>query len=142
MSEAEWPAARSLRPFLAGALVGHYLLICSFQDWSAGHSYGPRYFTDVVPLLVFFLIPCCRGWWAAPRVRACCAACFARSPRQPLHSLRRRNQLGMHALEYQPDRDPLCPWRIWDWHDLQFLRGLAPPVRARLNAGKGRASGG
>jgi len=27
----EWPAARSLRPFLAGALVGHYLLICSFQ---------------------------------------------------------------------------------------------------------------
>jgi hypothetical protein len=134
----EWPAARSLRPFLAGALVGHYLLICSFQDWSAGHSYGPRYFTDVVPLLVFFLIPVLpRMVGRTARARLLCGLFCALSAASLFIHFEGATNWECMRWNTSPIEIRYAPWRIWDWHDLQFLRGLAPPVRARLNAGKG-----
>ncbi len=44
------------RYLIAGALavfLGHAF----FWGWSGGHGYGPRYLTDLLPFLVFFLVP-------------------------------------------------------------------------------------
>lgn len=46
---------------LDGALIAlcvlHWIAISSFHDWWAGHSYGPRYFSDLIPVFVYFLVP-------------------------------------------------------------------------------------
>src|SRR5207244_11783083 len=49
--------ARTLRPYLIAIVIGHWLLISSFEQWSGGHCYGPRYFSDMSPIFVWFLIP-------------------------------------------------------------------------------------
>ncbi|MFP6583791.1 MAG: hypothetical protein VCD00_14725, partial [Candidatus Hydrogenedentota bacterium] len=46
-----------LYPLLGGCILVHWLLIASFGDWWGGHSYGPRYFSDLTPFFVFLLIP-------------------------------------------------------------------------------------
>jgi hypothetical protein len=44
--------------FLAGGILfAHWLLISAFEDSVAGHSYGPRYFSDVTPVWIMLLIP-------------------------------------------------------------------------------------
>jgi len=49
--------ARAIDYCLMGILLLHWLTIASFPDWGGGHSFGPRYFTDIVPYLIYFLIP-------------------------------------------------------------------------------------
>jgi hypothetical protein len=48
-----------LSPFLAGILLVHTGLIAG---WMPGHTYGSRYFSDMTPVLVFFLIPAVLQW--------------------------------------------------------------------------------
>src|SRR5690606_15347113 len=39
-------------------IVGlHWLVMGAYINWYAGHSFGPRYMSDVLPFLMFFLIP-------------------------------------------------------------------------------------
>ena len=42
-------------PWLIAALGAHALLISTFSVWWAGFSYGPRYWTEVIPLLAIVL---------------------------------------------------------------------------------------
>ncbi|MDQ1444579.1 MAG: hypothetical protein QOI20_1043, partial [Acidimicrobiaceae bacterium] len=49
LNPLEWAAA--------GTVLLHLVLISRFQHWWGGYSYGPRLFSDVVPLLVFLLLP-------------------------------------------------------------------------------------
>ncbi len=43
--------------FLAAVIVFHWLTISSFNPWWGGHSYGPRYFTDMIPFFIYFMCP-------------------------------------------------------------------------------------
>ncbi len=43
--------------FLVGIIVAHWLVISSFGHWWAGNSFGPRFFSDMTPYFVYFLIP-------------------------------------------------------------------------------------
>jgi hypothetical protein len=127
----EWSAARSLRPYLAGALVAHYLLLSFYRDWSAGDSYGPRYFTDVVPLLVFFLIPVLpRMAGRTGRARLLCGLFCALSAASLFIHFEGATNWECMRWNTAPIEFRHAHWRIWDWHDLQFLRGLKPPVPA------------
>jgi hypothetical protein len=127
----EWPAARTLRPYLAGALAAHYLLISCFQDWSAGHSYGPRYFTDVVPSLIFFLFPVLpRMVGPAKHARLLCGLFCALSAASLFIHFEGATNWECIRWNATPIGIAEAPWRIWDWRDLQFLRGLKPPAPA------------
>jgi len=128
----EWPAARSLRPYLAGALVAHYLLLSFYRGWAAGDCYGPRYFTDVVPLLVFFLIPVLpRMAGRTGRARLLCGLFCALSAASLFIHFEGATNWECMRWNTAPIQLRDAPWRVWDWHDLQFLRGLKPPVPAR-----------
>ncbi len=52
---APWAVARTLRGTLAAWLIAtslcHALLVSKFTIWWAGHSFGPRFWTEVIPLL-------------------------------------------------------------------------------------------
>ena len=46
---------RTLLPWLLVTLVAHALLISKFSIWWAGWCFGPRYWTEVIPLLAISL---------------------------------------------------------------------------------------
>jgi hypothetical protein len=128
--------------FLIVIMFLHWIVISTIPMW--GGQYGPRLFTDIIPYLIYFLIP----------VVAQFSTFFpAKNQRQQLHKiskLRRIGRLGLvsvficfliisflihfrGATSWSPylwDSQPVPlqekPSRIWDWHDLQFLHGITP----------------
>jgi hypothetical protein len=113
-----------LSGYLASALALHWLALSDFQLWTAGHSYGPRLFSDVLPIFMFFMIP---------------AFLWLRlgEPRRPLSIVFYLSVLISVFIHFRGARYwPPNEWngkpsevsieRVWDWHDPQFLRGLYP----------------
>ena len=129
-----WGAVLSLKPqkgrllalVLVGVVVSHWLVISSFPDWHGGHSFGPRYFTDVVPYMVYFLIPVLT-WFAAKRgaLRSWLILTFAllglASFLINLNGAVNRATLLWNVAPADVD---VATSRLWDWTDLQFLRGI------------------
>jgi hypothetical protein len=112
--------ARRMRPFLIAMLIGHWLLISSFEQWSGGHCYGPRYFSDMTPVFVWFLIPVLlragrRGFAASFAILA--AVSFF------IH-YEGATQWSCMLWNVSPVNVDSHPERIWDWKDPQFLRGI------------------
>ena len=46
-----------LRPFLVASIMLHWIGVSTYEDWWAGHSFGPRYMSEITPFLIWFLIP-------------------------------------------------------------------------------------
>ncbi len=109
--------------YYLGAVVGlHWLVICTYADWTAGHSYGPRYFSDILVILFYFLIP------ALLRLRQQSTMRW-----RLLLVLFAVLSVGIHARgawdydvflwNLQPDIN-FNRSRGWDWRDPQILHGL------------------
>ena len=85
-----------------------------------GHAYGPRYMTDVVPYMFFFLIPVvARLEWRRRALRT--AFVILAGAGLWLH------WLGAWRWQvYEWNSTPVdinqAPQRVWDWHDPPFLR--------------------
>ena len=108
-----------LRPFLTGALSAHWILISTFQDWWAGFSFGPRYFSDVTPLFILFLIPVVQQQPKSKRTLVLfCALALA--------SLAIQYRGADNPAVFDWNRTPVSvdqnPKRVWDWSDIAFLR--------------------
>lgn len=108
--------------YLMAGLAAHWLVISWFADWPAGHCYGPRYFSDVTPVFLFFLIP----WFQARTKPAWAAAAFVALS---LWSGFVHFRGAAHWDVYLWNADPrgASPEHAWDWKDPQFLRGLVNP---------------
>jgi len=107
-----------LAPFLFAIIAIHAVFIARY--WP-GHSYGPRYFTDIAPLFTFFLIP------MVPllRARSVFAAAFAVAALWSV-CINGRGATSAAARDWNvtPVNVDVAQWRVWDWHDPQFVRGL------------------
>ena len=108
-------------------LILHWISISMFRHWYGGWSIGPRFFADVLPILAYFLIPAVDRFanfaypfnvgsglfWSLVLVSIFihfrCATVTA-----PFH---------WNSAPVEIDRNP---HRLWDWSDIQFLRGLCP----------------
>ncbi|MHB8878373.1 MAG: hypothetical protein ACYC8T_32155 [Myxococcaceae bacterium] len=109
---------------LVGVLVLHWLAISSFPHWWAGHSYGPRFFSDMTPYLVYFLLPvfaALRQGRLLPRLAlgAVFTVLFAASA--AIH-LRGATSWAVYGWNDGPPNVEDAPARLWDWADPQFLR--------------------
>src|SRR5262249_56124117 len=67
---------------LAGCIVLHWIAIAASNgNWWGGHSYGPRFFADVLPYFIYFLVPAVAwmrsGGGAARRIALAAAAVLA-----------------------------------------------------------------
>ena len=51
----------SLDVAVAASAVGYWLLVSTFPSWWAGWSFGPRFLTDIAPMLVWFMPPALAG---------------------------------------------------------------------------------
>jgi hypothetical protein len=111
-------------------ILGHVGLVATSPVWWAGQSYGPRFMTDVIPLLVYLILPVLQataepqsGRW---RQIGAVALLFL-SAFSFLINVQGALMYGPYLWNTKPsdvDR-PENYDRLWAWHDLQFLRGTA-----------------
>ncbi len=116
-----------LANYLIAIVVGYWLLIVVyFEIWWGGHSYGPRYFCDVTPIFVFFLIPVLMRWRESvkwPPRPSVVAFAILLGVSGFIHS-RGARTMDVYLWNLSPANVDQNPGRLWDWSDPQFLRGL------------------
>ena len=119
----KWRWCDTLPPYLIGIVALHSLTIAVL--WP-GHCYGPRYYADLTHLLMFFLIPAIL-WWqrSAARARGACAAAFLVLAGWGVFvHVHGATSIAANQWSALPVNVDDARWRVWDWHDPQFLRGL------------------
>ncbi len=100
------------------------MVISSFPHWWAGHSFGPRSFTDMTPYLVWLLVPVVE-WLAAERTKArpaVLAAMVVCTAFSAVVHFRGATDMAVHLWYPQPLDVDQHPERLWDWKDLMFFR--------------------
>jgi fluoride ion exporter CrcB/FEX len=108
---------------LVAIIVLHWLAISAFPHWWAGHSYGPRLFADMVPFLVYFLIPVVGFLADAANPKWIWMAIFlALAVVSFWINFHGATSWRVYQWNIIPANVDTRPARIWDWHDLQFLR--------------------
>ncbi|WP_375744642.1 hypothetical protein NR800_07400 [Corallococcus interemptor] len=124
---------RSLEPYevaFALIVVLHWAAISSFFIWWAGHSIGPRFFTDVLPYLAYFLAFPVQTILEAPsRHRVLAGALVVTAVFSVFVHWRASISYDVHNWNSYPANVDADPSRVWDWKDAQFLRAL--PARYR-----------
>jgi len=120
----EW---RGLDSALLAIVILHWVAISSFSKWWAGHSYGPRFFCDVIPYFVYFMIPVfVRVAGLRGRTKVLCAALVSGLILVSFFvHYRGATSWDTHVWNEEPVGVDDEPARVWDWGDLQFLRGIA-----------------
>ncbi len=117
--------------YLAAIVVAHWVIISLFEDWGGAWSIGPRYFVDVIPLLVYFLMPVLRpDVLAMHGIRYALIATVFVSTLIQFHC---STSIYPWMWNGKPVALVEAPQRKWDWGDLQFLRGFCPsnPLEGR-----------
>lgn len=103
-------------------VIGQTALVSTYNVWWGGHHFGPRYLCDLCPVFVFLSIPLTSAIAEGRRGLAAVALLLLLYGGF-VHSR------GAHAPEVPPwNTEPAnvdaAPWRVWDWSDVPFLRGL------------------
>lgn len=121
MLRGAWRAP--LAPWLAVWAVAHWLAVSAYVDaWWGGHSYGPRFFTDLTPVLALFLIPSFARWKECGRMFQ--GAFVALALLGFAIHVRGGWSNAVHVWSVTPNNIDQHPERVWDWHDPQFLAGI------------------
>jgi len=112
---------------LAACIVGHWIVVARVSRiWWAGHSYGPRFFADLMPYFAYFLIPVV-AWIERSRgrmriaVAAAMTATAAVSVAVHAQGALDGATVAWNAYPVNVDEDPV---RVWDWRRPQFLAGI------------------
>ncbi|MCY1033941.1 hypothetical protein OV207_20980 [Corallococcus sp. BB11-1] len=111
--------------------VLHWVAISAFPIWWAGHSIGPRFFTDVLPYLVYFLaFPVQTALEAPAKHRALIGVFSVMAVFSLFVHWRSSVSFDVHYWNSYPvNVDGAATERVWDWKDAQFLRAI--PARFR-----------
>lgn len=114
------PAAGSMVPWCAAAILIQFLLYGSYVVWWGGHTYGPRYMLDIIPLLVPLAI------LAMARMRGRLMPLLASAALAWSIGV-----AGLGAFVFPHERWNTLPIdvdrnheRLWDWSDTQIRRSL------------------
>jgi hypothetical protein len=109
-------------------IAGEWLVMSSYWTGWAGYSFGARFFTDLMPLFAYLLVPVVAEMAkAAGRRKVALATVFLILLAGSLFiNYRGANDWATRFWNVWPVPFEDRPNRIWDWHDVQFLRGLKP----------------
>lgn len=116
---------------LAVILVLHWIVISAFPHWWAGYSFGPRFFADVMPYAVYFLIPVLSlaqtGTRRAYALTGVYVLLLITSIAIHAYGATSRAVWGWNNT---PSDIAEQPARLWDWSDAQFMRGIGSRLLA------------
>ncbi len=116
---------RATESYILAIIIGHWLIISLFADWDGGWSIGPRYFTDIIPYMIFFMIPVFQrsgeifsrnGWKITFMTLVVISTLIHFRCSTSIYPF----LWNGYPITY-PDG---ATYRDWDWTDLQFLRGF------------------
>jgi hypothetical protein len=113
--------------YLAAALALQWLLPADYMYWTGGHSYGPRLFSDVLPLFMFFLIPAFL-WLRLDEPRRLLSVAFYVSVLVSVF-IHYRGATARAPYEWNGHQPAVSIERAWDWRDPQFLRGIVDKIQ-------------
>ena len=112
-----------------GIMILHWILVSSYTWWWSGWAYGPRMLAETIPYFIYFLIPAVAAISQSTGVRKvtlvsvfCCFLTISF-----LIHYRGATSQDVYDWNQIPAIVDLQPSRVWDWHDIQFLRGLEWP---------------
>jgi len=136
LSRPRRAAARRLRRSLTAIIVLHWVLISAYPDWWGGHGYGPRYFSDMTPYLVYFLIPALEKvrWKDSWRRIALPAGFGVLAAASFFIHFEGATRWACWEWNSKPVEIHRSEWRIWDWRDPAFLRGVREGRRPAASA--------
>jgi hypothetical protein len=115
---------KSLDFFLVFILVSHLLLFSMMRAWWAGWSFGPRYFTDVIPFFIYFLIAAFE-WINTKSIKQKLVFRIILIPIICISfyiNYRGATHYSTFDWNSKPNNINEHPERLWQWSDLQFLR--------------------
>jgi hypothetical protein len=121
--------ARSLTAIdvlFAVLIVVHWAVISTWAIWWAGHCVGPRFFTDVLPYLMWFAAKPIASVADAPRQRRALTATLAVTGLLSIaiHTAGAMSPRVHGWNDGPPDNVDRMPSRVWDWKDPQVLRAF------------------
>jgi hypothetical protein len=104
----------------------HWVFVSLLPQWWAGHSVGPRFFSDLSPYLCWLLLAPMRQAWHRSREGqpARLTVLLGLGLLGAFAHGRGATRWEVHAWNNGPPNVDLAPERVWDWKDVQFLRGL------------------
>jgi hypothetical protein len=118
--------ARRRRLALAfGSIIGlHCIIVGAASMWWAGHSFGPRFMTDVIPFFVYFIpftLIALTHASSAFRAGGISFALVLFIVSAVIHSRGATSSLPL-LWNVVPENIDHKPARAWEWTDPQFLR--------------------
>jgi hypothetical protein len=119
---------RPLHAAYGAIIVGNSIIIGGASMWWAGHAFGPRFMTDIVPFLVYFTAFNFRlPETSAPRTQIAVSAAIAVLALASM-TIHAQGALRYSTWEwnYIPNNIDQNSSRAWDWHDPQFARVRRP----------------
>ena len=115
---------RALHVMYGVIVAGVTCLYGMWPVWWGGHSYGPRFMTDILPFLIFFVAFNFRLPAGVPRfARSLLAITIVVSAAigSFIHG-KGALRWAPHVWNSSPSNVDQNPARLWDWRDPQFLR--------------------
>lgn len=102
----------------------HWVIISSFPVWWGGHCFGPRYFSDIIPFFLYFLIPVFQEISKSRSRKNICILVFLLCIIAISFFIHYEGvtSLGPFVWNFDPVDVNHEPSRLWDWHDIPFLR--------------------
>jgi hypothetical protein len=126
-----WPRLRSLSlaTWLTLGVVAYFVMLSKYAVWWAGHTYGPRYWTDVVPIFAIgfaLALERARTWGRGPML-------LLASTALPAIVLQAIGAFCFPSTWNSKPKDVnQHPGRLWDWADCEPVRCLREGPRSRL----------
>jgi hypothetical protein len=107
-------------------VVLQWIAVSFFPHWWGGWAYGPRFLSDVLPMLIWFLLPVIALVTEEPRradgrLRAITIAFIALFAISVLINFRGAFAESTFTWNFQPANVDVHPSRLWDWLHPQFL---------------------
>jgi hypothetical protein len=115
---------KTLPLYLITILISHWIVISSFPQWWAGHSYGPRFFADVMPFFMYFIILFFVDFQNIQQVnkRIIFLVILLLMIVSFYINAKGAFSWSVHKWNVEPNNVDYHHERLWDWSDLQFLR--------------------
>lgn len=112
---------------VVGIIVFHWLISSSTKTWWGGFSYGPRYLFDIIPCFIYFLIPAIEKLSSMGGRKKVILTTFFALLLSISFLIQFRGATSWDAFKTW-NKTPISVddqhRRVWDWTDIQFLRGL------------------
>jgi hypothetical protein len=135
-------------------VVVHLLVISGFSHWWAGHSYGPRYWTSVIPWFVLLSVTAIKAMLTVTKRRLTwqAAVLLVLAGLGILIHARGGMAEETRLWNSKPYDVDMRAGRLWNWRYPQFLAGLVPaplpaglypalPLNVRIDIAKDDANG-